>query len=82
MAADNTALSGEVRTLEDRVSFTSCTTSEASAAICFYPDGSTSNAEVRLQNHRGEIRAVRLRGLTGHTKVIIVTNVASGENSP
>ncbi len=48
--------------------------------ILFYPDGSTSNAEVRLQNTRGEVRAVRLRGLTGHSQVITVTNVASGES--
>jgi len=47
--------------------------------IIFYPDGSTSNAEVRVQNARGEVRAVRLRGLTGHSKVLTVTNVSSAE---
>ncbi len=49
--------------------------------ILFYPDGSTSNAEVRIQNTRGEVRAVRLRGLTGHSKVFTVTNVASGDSA-
>ena len=47
--------------------------------IIFYPDGSTSNAEVRLQNARGELRAVRLRGLTGHVKVLTIKNVSSAE---
>lgn len=49
--------------------------------IIFYPDGSTSNAEVRIQNIRGEVRAVRLRGLTGHIKVLTITNVASGDEA-
>ncbi len=47
--------------------------------IIFYPDGSTSNAEVRVQNARGEVRAVRLRGLTGHSKVLTVSNVSAAE---
>jgi prepilin-type N-terminal cleavage/methylation domain-containing protein len=55
--------------------------STVAQAILFYPDGSTSNAEVRVQNSRGEVRAIRLRGLTGHSKVITVTNVASGQEA-
>ena len=49
--------------------------------IIFYPDGSTSNAEVRVQSARGEVRAVRLRGLTGHSKVLTITNVSSAEEA-
>ena len=54
-------------------------TANVGQVIIFYPDGSTSNAEVRLQNSRGEVRAVRLRGLTGHVKVLTITNVSSAE---
>jgi hypothetical protein len=46
------------------------TTATLGQAIIFYPDGSTSNAEVRLQNSRGDMRAIRLRGLTGHSRVL------------
>ncbi len=51
------------------------TTTTVGQAIIFYPDGSTSNAEVRLQNARGDMRAIRLRGLTGHSKVVTVAGV-------
>lgn len=51
------------------------TTTTVGQAIIFYPDGSTSNAEVRLQNARGDMRAIRLRGLTGHSKVVSVASV-------
>ena len=100
-AASATSLSGEVKQLEDKVSFVSCIVATDSRSynlaqqtmttagqvsltnvgqvIIFYPDGSTSNAEVRVQNSRGEVRAVRLRGLTGHSKVLTVTNVSSAE---
>lgn len=102
-AADPTTLTGQVRTLEEKVVFLSClvaTDSRAysvaqqsaatngqlsltsvAQAILFYPDGSTSNAEVRVQNTRGDIRAIRLRGLTGHSKVMTITNVASGQEA-
>ena len=46
--------------------------------VVFYPDGSTSTAEVQLQNKRGEVRAVRMRGLTGHSQIVALVNVASG----
>lgn len=52
--------------------------SNVGQVIIFYPDGSTSNAEIRLQNSRGDVRAIRLRGLTGHIRVLTVTNVPSG----
>ncbi len=102
-AASATSLSGEVKELEEKVSFVSCIVATDSRAynlaqqtmttagqvsimnvgqvIIFYPDGSTSNAEVRLQNSRGEVRAVRLRGLTGHSKVLTVANVSSAEQT-
>ncbi len=45
-------------------------------SVIFYPDGSTSTAELRIQNERGDIRAIQLRGLTGHSRVVSVSNVA------
>lgn len=99
MAAEPNALSGDVKDLEEKITFVSCvvatdsraynlaqqsmagqvSTANVGQVIIFYPDGSTSNAEVRLQNSRGEVRAVRLRGLTGHVKVLTITNVSSAE---
>lgn len=38
--------------------------------VMFYPDGSTSTAEVIVQDASGAQRAVRLRGLTGTTQII------------
>lgn len=98
-SASQTSLTGDVKELEEDITFVSCivatdsraynvaqqstsgqvSTSNVGQVIIFYPDGSTSNAEVRLQNPRGEVRAVRLRGLTGHVKVLTVTNVSSAE---
>ncbi len=46
-------------------------------SVIFYPDGSTSTAEVRIQNQRGDVRAIQLRGLTGHCRVVDITNVPS-----
>jgi prepilin-type N-terminal cleavage/methylation domain-containing protein len=39
-------------------------------SVMFYPDGSTSTAEVILQDVKGKQRAVRMRGLTGSTQVL------------
>lgn len=39
-------------------------------SVMFYPDGSTSTAEVVIQDPTGKQRAVRMRGLTGSTQVI------------
>lgn len=44
-------------------------------AVIFYPDGSTSTAEVRIQNETGDMRAIQLRGLTGHSRVVDVASV-------
>lgn len=49
--------------------------------VIFYPDGSTSTAEVQIKNERGEIRGVRIRGLTGHSKIVEILNVASNTES-
>lgn len=43
--------------------------------ILFYPDGSTSTAEVVVQNKRGDARAISLRGLTGMSGVSVKQNV-------
>ncbi len=44
-------------------------------SVIFYPDGSSSTAEVRIQNERGDIRGIQIRGLTGHTRVVDIANV-------
>lgn len=54
-------------------------TSTVGQRVLFYADGSTSSAEVQLKSPRGDIRAVQIRGLTGHSKVIKVSNVAADE---
>lgn len=46
-------------------------------AVIFYPDGSTSTAEVRIQNERGDVRAVQVRGLTGFSRVVEISNIPS-----
>lgn len=57
------------------------TTQTVGQRVIFYPDGSTSTAEVQVQNERGDIRAVRIRGLTGHSQIVDTLNVpSSGEN--
>lgn len=43
----------------------------ANQMVLFYPDGSTSTAEVIVQLSSGAQRAVRMRGLTGTTQVLI-----------
>ncbi len=45
--------------------------------ILFYPDGSSSTAEIIVKNKRGDLRAVRLRGLTGSSRVTVAQNVPS-----
>jgi prepilin-type N-terminal cleavage/methylation domain-containing protein len=40
-----------------------------SAPIVFYPDGSSTTAEIVLQNPRGSRRSIQLRGLTGRAEV-------------
>lgn len=50
-------------------------TQTVASSIVFYPDGSTSTAEIRVQNERGSVRALQLRGLTGHARVVELPNV-------
>lgn len=45
-------------------------TMSVNQTVMFYPDGSTSTAEVIIQNAEGAQRAVRMRGLTGTTQVL------------
>lgn len=52
-------------------------TNSITQQVIFYPDGSTSTAEVQLKNPRGDVRAVRIRGLTGHCSVVAISNVAT-----
>lgn len=46
-------------------------------SVIFYPDGSTSNAEVRVQNEAGESAGVQIRGITGHTKLLPFVGVGA-----
>ncbi len=52
-------------------------TNNVSSQVIFYPDGSTSTAEVQIKNERGDVRAIQMRGLTGHSRVVDITNVAT-----
>lgn len=52
-------------------------TQNVGQAVIFYPDGSASTAEVRIQNERGDVRAVQIRGLTGFSRVVEISNVPS-----
>ena len=49
-------------------------------AILFYPDGTSQDARLRLQDERGRLMAVELRGLTGLATSI--RSVASNGQSP
>lgn len=46
-----------------------------SEMVLFYPDGSTSTAEVAIQNLRGDARCVRMRGLTGAAQIHVLPGV-------
>lgn len=41
-----------------------------STPILFYPDGTATTAEIKIQDANGGLRAIQLRGLTGHTRII------------
>jgi hypothetical protein len=47
--------------------------------ILFYPDGTTSTAEVTIKNERGKYITIKLRGLTGAARV---TNWFTVEEAP
>lgn len=46
------------------------------APVMFYPDGTTSTAEVAIQNKFGAQRLIRMRGLTGEVLVVRAMGVA------
>ena len=47
------------------------------APIMFYPDGTTSTAEVAIKNENGSQRLIRLRGLTGEVTVVRAVGASS-----
>ncbi len=51
---------------------------DLSQAIVFYPDGTCSDANLRLENEYNQTIDLSLRGLTG---VVLVSQVGSGESS-
>ena len=51
---------------------------DLSQAIVFYPDGTCSDATLRLENEYNQTIDLSLRGLTG---VVLVSQVGSGESS-
>lgn len=50
-------------------------------SVLFYPDGSTSTAEVIIQIPSGAQQAVRMRGLTGSTQVLTPGEVPTVANT-
>lgn len=56
-------------------------TANVAQRIIFYADGSTSNAEVQVRNARGDVRAIQIRGITGHSRILDVSNQAWEEDS-
>ncbi len=57
-------------------------TSTMNQMVMFYPDGSTSTAEVTIQNAAGLQRAVRMRGLTGTTQVLTPGEIPTVVTTP
>lgn len=47
-------------------------------SVIFYPDGTTSTAELKIQNQRGDTVGVQIRGLTGHTRLLDLQVNAEG----
>lgn len=56
------------------------TTQTIAHQVVFYPDGSASTAEVQIKNERGDVQGVRMRGLTGHCRILSISTMASAEN--
>jgi hypothetical protein len=52
-------------------------TDSTASMVFFYPDGTTSNAVVQLQNDRGRFVELTLRGMTG---VVTIGEVALAED--
>lgn len=66
------AVLGDTRTLliQQQTGTVSGGAGNSSAPIMFYPDGTTSTAEVALRNDAGSQRLLRIRGLTGEVFVV------------
>lgn len=66
------AVLGDTRTLmiQQQTGTVSGGAGNQSAPIMFYPDGTTSTAEVAIKNEYGARRLIRIRGLTGEISVI------------
>ena len=85
-AGDNRSRSGE---LDEAVVFASCRVASDTRAfslsspalasnpggpsVIFYPDGTTSTAEVLIQTKGGEVTGIQIRGLTGHSRLLGIT---------
>lgn len=48
-----------------------------SSPILFYADGSSTTAEIILQDERGRRKAIQIRGLTGQSKVVALPSLGS-----
>jgi prepilin-type N-terminal cleavage/methylation domain-containing protein len=46
----------------------------AAAMVYFYPDGTSSTAEVLIQSERGDLTGIQIRGLTGHSRTLGVVD--------
>ncbi|MCA9126417.1 MAG: prepilin-type N-terminal cleavage/methylation domain-containing protein [Planctomycetales bacterium] len=79
VATDVRAFSTAQEAQSGAIGLNDLSTMTMSQRILFYPDGSTSSAEVQLKNSRGDIRAVQIRGLTGASQSLAVLDVPSGE---
>jgi prepilin-type N-terminal cleavage/methylation domain-containing protein len=47
---------------------------QSGTSVIFYPDGTTSTAEVLIQTKGGEVTGIQIRGLTGHSRLLGVTS--------
>jgi len=56
-------------------------TQTVAQTVIFYPDGSTSTAEVQIQNELGDIRGLQIRGLTGQVRVVEISSVPSAKGA-
>jgi Tfp pilus assembly protein FimT len=50
-------------------------------SVVFYPDGTTSSAELRIIDPKGDSVGLQIRGLTGHTKLLALEAGAIGSGA-
>lgn len=77
VAGDARAMATAQQAQQDMAGVNDLSVATVAQQVIFYPDGSTSTAEVQVKNKRGDIRAVQVRGITGHTRILEVLNVPS-----